>query len=65
MLTLFESATGLLCAKGVTHTPNTVLHPWLVTELEQLLAKRIKPPPPLEAHINHAAWSDLPAKLLI
>ena len=65
LLTLFEPATGLLCAKGVTHTPNTVLHPWLVTELEQLLAKRIEPPLLLEAHVNHATWEAWQADLTV
>ena len=43
LLTLFEPATGLLRAKGVTHTSNAVLHPWLLAELEQVLAKSAGP----------------------
>src|SRR5205823_3237023 len=31
-LTLFRPATGEVRAKGVTHAPNTVWHPWLPTE---------------------------------
>src|SRR5260370_27418346 len=38
LLTLFRPATGQVQAMGVTHAPNAVLHPWLQTELEQLLA---------------------------
>lgn len=38
LLTLFRPATGEVRAKGVTHAPNTVLHPWLQAELEQVLA---------------------------
>lgn len=36
-MTLFRPATGAVRAKGVTHAPNAVLHPWLKTELEQML----------------------------
>lgn len=38
LLTLFRPATGAVRAKGVTTAPNTVLHPWLKAELEQVLA---------------------------
>ena len=38
LLTLFRPATGEVRAKGVPHAPNTVLHPWLRTELTQVLA---------------------------
>ena len=38
LLTLFRPATGEVRGKGVTQAPNTVLHPWLKVELEQVLA---------------------------
>lgn len=38
LLTLFRPATGEVRAKGVTHAPNVVLHPWLTEELTQVLA---------------------------
>jgi DDE superfamily endonuclease len=38
LLTLFRPATGEVRGKGVTQAPNTVLHPWLKAELEQVLA---------------------------
>ncbi len=38
LLTLFHPATGKVRAKGVTSAANTVLHPWLKEELEQVLA---------------------------
>jgi hypothetical protein len=38
LLTLFRPATGQVRAKGVTSAPNAVLHPWIKTELEQVLA---------------------------
>lgn len=67
LLTLFEPATGLLGAKGVSHTPNAVLHPWLVAELEQVLAKRERAElqPPLEPQLNRAAWEVWQADLTV
>jgi len=71
LLTLFEPATGLLCAKGVTHAPNAVLRPWLVAELEQVLAKHERAgrcaelQPQLEAQLNRAAWEAWQADLTI
>jgi hypothetical protein len=38
MLTLFHPATGELRVKGVTHSTNAVLHPWLKQELRDILA---------------------------
>ncbi len=38
LLTLFRPATGMVRGTGVTHAPNTVLHPWLKHELAQILA---------------------------
>lgn len=56
LLTLLHPATGVVRVKGVTHTPNTVLHPWLQQELTMILATL----PPLDqipdAATNRAAW---------
>ena len=38
LLTLFRPATGEVRAKGVTHAPNVVLHPWLQGALRPVLA---------------------------
>ena len=38
LLTLFRPATGQVRAKGVTNSPNVVLHPWLQKELMHILA---------------------------
>jgi hypothetical protein len=38
LLTLFRPATGRVRGHGVTHAPNTVLHPWLRAEVEAILA---------------------------
>ncbi|MCU0808675.1 MAG: transposase [Candidatus Contendobacter sp.] len=65
MLTLFHPATGQLRVKGVTHTPNTVLHPWLQQELTAIIAAL----PPLEeipdAAANRAAWARWQAGLSV
>jgi hypothetical protein len=57
LLTLFRPATGEVRAKGVTNTPNTVLHPWLQGELTQVLAAL----PPLtvsqEERADVAQWA--------
>lgn len=39
LLTLFRPASGEVRAKGVSNSPNTVLHSWLKHELEEVLAK--------------------------
>lgn len=38
LLTLFRPASGEVRGKGVTHAPNTVLHPWLKEQLAAVLA---------------------------
>ena len=57
LLTLFHPATGAVRVKGVTHTPNTVLHPWFQQELTAIIAAL----PPLDeipdAATNRAAWA--------
>ena len=45
LLTLFRPATGELHARPVTHTPNAVLHPWLMDELTGIVTSL----PPLAA----------------
>jgi hypothetical protein len=40
MLSLFRPATGELRAKGVSSASNSVLHPWLKTEITVILAAR-------------------------
>ena len=57
LLTLLHPATGVVRVKGVTHTPNTVLHPWLQQELTAIIAAL----PPLDkvphAAETRAAWA--------
>ena len=56
--TLFHPATGQLRVKGVTRTPNTVLHPWLQQELTAIIAalppRKRFPMPPRIAPPGHA-----------
>ena len=48
-LTLFHPATGEVRVKGVRHCTNAVLHPWLWTELEAILAALPEPAPEARA----------------
>ena len=54
-LTLFHPADGQLRIKGVTHTPNTVLHSWLQQELSAILAG-LPEAPELDEATNRALW---------
>lgn len=57
LLTLFHPTTGELRAKGVINSPNSVLHPWLESQLEAVLSEL-----PLSTNhesvseSNHQAW---------
>ena len=59
-LMLFHPATGQVRVKGVTHSTNAVLHPWLQAELAAILATLPPVEPRLEpsnAAANRAAWT--------
>jgi DDE superfamily endonuclease len=56
MLTLFHPASGQARVLGVTNSPNTVLHPWLQTELSAILAAQAAAPGELSAEANRAEW---------
>lgn len=60
LLMLFHPATGHVRVKGVTHSTNAVLHPWLQAELAAIVATL----PPVEPRLdssneaaNRAAWA--------
>jgi len=57
LLTLFRPATGALHAKAVTSGTNAVLHPWLMTELEQVLATLPQSETPQEERPVAARWA--------
>jgi hypothetical protein len=57
LLTLFHPATGQVRVKGVTRSPNTVLHPWLQQELTAIMAALPPLNEVLEAAANRAAWA--------
>jgi hypothetical protein len=55
LLTLFRPATGEVRALPVERAPNAVLHPWLLQELDAILAE-LPPPPPDDPARQPAAW---------
>jgi hypothetical protein len=57
LLTLFRPATGEVWAKPVERAPNTVLHPWLQTELTAIVAALPVPATPVDAATTRAAWT--------
>jgi hypothetical protein len=57
LLTLFRPATGQVRARGVTNAPNVVLHPWLQTELLQVLAKLPDRPNKDQDQSTHTHWA--------
>ncbi len=57
LLTLFRPATGEVCAMGVTHATNAVLHPWLQEELMRVLAALPEVTLPQAARPSAAQWA--------
>jgi len=57
LLTLFHPASGQVRVKGVTRTPNTILHPWLEAELSALVATLPQRGEVVEFAANRAAWA--------
>jgi hypothetical protein len=53
LLTLFHPASGRVRAKGVTHSTNAILHPWLEAELSNILGTL--PPRAASAGVTDAA----------
>lgn len=64
LFTLFQPATGELRAKGVTSSANTVLHPWLESELEAVL-KRLPGPMTQGKSLDRQRWEAWQAGLSI
>lgn len=61
LLTLFCPETGEFRGKGVITAPNTVLHPWLETELTDILSQL--PEVAIAPAANRAAWESWQAGL--
>ncbi len=57
LLTLFHPATGQVRVKGVTHSPNTVLHPWFEHELTAIIAALPLLDRVPDAATDHATWT--------
>jgi len=55
MLTLFHPSSGEVRGRGVTRSPNVVLHAWLKEELLAILAT-MSPKPVLERSANRELW---------
>ena len=55
LLTLCHPATGAVRAKGVTNTPNTVLHPW--RQAERVAILNALPPLPATPRSPLCAWA--------
>ncbi len=55
MLTLFQPSSGMVRAKGVERSTNAILHPWLKTELEAILAE-LSPPPERSLDETKLLW---------
>jgi hypothetical protein len=64
-LTLFHPATGQVRVKGVTHSPNTVLHPWFEHELTTIIAALPHLNPAADPVAHRAAWTRWQAGLSI
>jgi hypothetical protein len=56
MLTLFHPATGQVRVKGVTHSTNAVLHPWVKEQVSEIL-KTLPEKPLLDEVTNRQAWT--------
>ena len=55
LFTLFHPATGELRAKGTTRGTNQVLHPWIESQLDSVLAN-LPTPIPLTPEENRLKW---------
>lgn len=56
VLTLFHPASGIVRMKGVLRTTNAVLHPWLMAELEEIMAELPEPPTAFDPVQNRQRW---------
>jgi hypothetical protein len=73
LLTLFHPADGRVIVQGVTRCPNSVLHPWLKSQLRAILAQLPKAAdglgpsglPPLGAATTEAMWRRWQAELSV
>jgi hypothetical protein len=56
VLTLFHPASGEVRMKGVLQTTNAILHPWMMAQLEEVLAGLPEPVVVLDAVENRRCW---------
>ncbi len=62
LLTLFHPASGQVRVKGVTRSPNAVLHPWLKQELSAIL-ETLPAPREADQRTLRQLWETWPAGL--
>lgn len=55
LLTLFQPVSGMVRVKGVLRTTNAILHPWMMAELEAIVAE-LSEPVPLDPVTNRRRW---------
>jgi hypothetical protein len=65
LLTLFRPATGEVRVKGVTSCPNAVLHAWLKSEVDTLLATLPEPARLEDSSAHRAQWTRWQAGLRV
>lgn len=65
LLTLFHPADGWVRVQGTITCPNTVLHPWLQTELSAVLAALPPVTPPADPMTIAATWQRWQAGLTV
>jgi hypothetical protein len=65
LLTLLRPATGQVQVKGVTHCPNVVLHAWLKSEVDTLLATLPEPVRLEDPSAHRAQWTRWQAGLRV
>jgi DDE superfamily endonuclease len=56
LLTLFHPASGRVRVEGVVQTTNAILHPWMMTQLEAILAELPEPSIALDPVANRRCW---------
>lgn len=56
VLTLLHPASGVVRMKGVLRTTNEILHPWLESQLEEILASLPEQPSELDPLENRRHW---------
>lgn len=65
LLTLCCPGSGEVRARGVTHSTNAVLHPWLQQELAAILDRLPQPLLVTNVGLNHVVWESWQQRLQV